>query len=446
MQPVYYQGDYLNPPLAQVHGGSAEDPFGIERPASLGRGLIELLYYLCLFNSAFLYRFGIYQIPYLAGGLVTVSGLLCIAMIAFSNEKFPLTFWVTCVVWMGANLSQVIGNGQMPIIANGLNLMAFFLCQQIMVYYICQNKAGRKRLLVFMAALAIVLIGISGEEVGSGKVKRLIVTETGGLLANANGAAYVCSFLAVALLFWSLRAAKIGRPFLWVMAAALTIITIRTLSRTGLLVLVLGCGLLLLSILSARGARIGGLVLLIVAALGASQLAFTVADSFHLLSERFGGEERNTASRTDLYDLRTLSDLLETTPFGRGADDAIMTSTGITAHNTFVYMHMAFGAVTAWPLIIWQIMLAIRVFRMARASDYPMDTRLMVVAFFGMVLAEYLTNNVTFLEISALYGTAIVEIYTAPYSRRAVARRASEGGGQSGDLSLSPYGGPPAYA
>lgn len=430
MQPLYYQDDYLNPTAGAVLASAAEDPFGIERPASSGRVLIEFLYYVCLFNAAFLYRFGIYQIPFLAGGLVTVSGLLCIAMIAFSPDKFPLAFWATCVMWLGANISQVIGNGQMPIIANGLNLMVFLVCQQMMVYYICQNRGGRKRLLIFMAGLAIVLIGIAGEEVGAGKVRRLAVTETGGLLANSNGAAYVCSFLAIALLFWSLRATKISRPFLWAMAAALTIVTIRTLSRTGILLLVLGFGMLLLAILSARGARLGGVIFLLVAAVGASQLAVTVGESFYMLRERFGGEYSNTMSRVDLYDTRTLIDLLATTPFGRGADDAVMTSTGITAHNTFVYMHMSFGAITAWPLIIWQIILGFRVFRMARASDYPMDTRLMIVSFYGMILAEYLTNNVTFLEISALYGTGMIEFYTAPYSRRAISERLSGGEGQ----------------
>lgn len=446
MQPLYYQDYYLAPSTGPAAATAADDPFGLERPATFPRVLIEVLYCLCVLNSAFLYRFGLHQIPYLAGGIVTVSGLLCIAIYAFSPEKFPLTFWASCVMWLAANVSQVIGNGQMPIIANGLNLMLFFVCQQMMVYYICQNRGARKRLLIYMASLAILLIGIAGEEMGSGKVKRLAVGETYGLLANSNGAAYICSFLSVALLFWSLRAVKISRPFLWVMAAALAIVTVRTLSRTGVLVLVLGFGMLVLAILSARGARLGGVVFLVVAAVGASQLAFTVAESFYMLRERIGGDYSSTMSRLNLYDMRTIMDLLSTTPFGRGPDQAIMTSTGITAHNTFVYMHMAYGAITAWPLVIWQIILGIRVFRMARASDYPMDTRLMVVAFYGMVLAEYLTNNMAFLEISAFYGTAMVEFYTSSYSRRSIAERAWRDDALPDGYPLASMGGPTAYA
>lgn len=445
-QPLYFDDPgYRDASL--VHAGDSHaDPLGIERPGSTVRLLIEFLYYICLFISAFLYKFGLNQIPLLGGGTVTISGLICIAVIALSNEKFPLTFWVSCLVWLAANASQVFGNGEMPIVATGVNLMLFFVCQQIMVYYICQNRAARKRLLLFMAALAILLIGVAGEEVGSRNVKRL-VSEAGGLLANANGAAYVCSFLSVALLFWSLRAVKIGRPFLWAMAAVLAIITIRTLSRTGVLLLVLGCGMLILSILSARGTRIGGLVLLFVGVVVASQLAYTVADSFDLLSARFGGERKNTESRTALYDLRTVSDLIGATPFGHGPNDAIMTSTGITAHNTFVYTFMAYGAVTALPIFIWQILLAIRVARMVRAPDLPLDTRLMVVTFYGMVFAEFLTNNLAFLEISALYGTAIVEIYTSPYSRAAIARREWEASVSQHDLiPASVYTSPQAYA
>lgn len=444
MQPLYYEYEYLQEQPAS--GVSSDDPFGIERPWTLAVGLVEVLYYLCLLNSVFFIQLGFYQVPMLSGGIITVSGLTCMALIAFSNNKFPLTFWAACIMWLGANLSQVLGNGDIPIIAQGVNLMLFFTCQQIMAYYLCQNSGSRKRLLLVMSIIVLALMGIAGEATGTGRVKRLSGTEGSGFLANANGVAYVCSFLAVALVFWSQRAVKIGRPFLWVMAAALTIITIQTLSRTGMLLLLVGGAMLLLSILAARGTRIGGLVFLLIAVLGASQLAYMVADSFLLIQERFAGEYSNTASRLGLYDLRTLSDLISTTPFGRGSDDAIMTSTGITAHNTFVHIHMAFGAITAWPLLIWQAILAIRVFRMARASDYPVDKRIMIVTFYGMILAEYLTNNMAFLEISALYGTAIVDFYTAPYSRRAIAERAEQTAAHPGEMALPTYGGPPAYA
>lgn len=426
MQSPLYYGDFLQAPPA-LGGGAAQDlAMGFEKPPTTARHTVEVLYYMCLVAAAFLYRFGLHNVPFLGGGILVVSGACCISILALSPEKFPLTFWIGCIMWVGANMSQVIGNGQMPIVSNGPNLMLFFICHQMMAFFICQNAGGRKRLLIFLAGLAIVLIGIGGEEVGAGKVKRLAVTETGGLLSNSNSAAYVCSFLAVALLFWSLRATKVSRPILWILAAALTIFTIRTLSRTGMMLLVVGFGMLMLAIVSARGARIGGLVLLLVAVVGVSQFAYMVADSFELLGRRFGGEYRNTMSRVDLYDLRTLSDLISTTPFGVGPDDAIMTSTGITAHNTFVYMHMAFGAVTAWPIIIWQLILGLRVARLVRASEIPMDTRLMVVTFYGMIFAEYLTNNVTFLELSAVYGTAVIEVYTSPFSKAAIARREME--------------------
>src|SRR5262249_54939887 len=160
-----------------------------------------------------------------------------------------------------------------------------------------------------------------------------------------------------------------------------------------------------LAILLARGARLGGLVLVVFGAIAAFQMAYLFAGSIDLLKNRFEGERRNTESRTMLYDVRTLSDLWDTTPFGRGPDRAANTSTGINAHNTFVYMHMAFGAITAWPLLIWQIAMGLRVLRMLRDSAVPIDSRLMVLAFYGMVFGEYMTNNTSFMEISALVGT-----------------------------------------
>jgi len=446
MQAHSYQDEYLYAAAAYSPGNAQELDLGFDKPSSFARLTVEVLYLMCLLASAFPNHLGLHKVAFLGGGITTVSGLCCISFIALSSEKFPLTFWIGCIIWVGANVSEVIGNGQLPFISNGPNLMLFFICQQMMAYFVCQNAGGRKRLLLFLAVLAIILVGMGGEEVGAGKIKRLAVTETGGLLSTSNSTAYVCSFLAVALLFWSLRAAKFSRPILWIMAAVLTFITIRTLSRTGILLLIVGMGMLLLSILSARGARIGGLVLLMVGALIVFQFGHTVADSFELIGRRFGGERENTMSRIDLYDLRTIGDLLSTTPFGFGPDDAVMTSTGITAHNTFIYMHMAYGAVTAWPLIIWQVMLGLRVARLARASEIPMDARLMVVTFYGMIAAEYLTNNVAFLEVSALYGTAIVECYSAPFSRRAITDRALRGDNQAATLPMASYDGPSAYA
>jgi O-antigen ligase len=280
--------------------------------------------------------------------------------------------------------------------------------------------------LLFIAATTILALVLGGQGVKHGRSDRLAAEEF-AMMGNPNSVAYICGFLCVTLLFWSLRSAKSFRPILWLLSAVLAYFTFRSVSRVGIVILGFGLLMLLITILSARGARTGGLVMLLIAFVALWQFAFMFSESFDMLERRLGSERRNTESRTKLYNLSTLGDLASATPFGFGPRGSTLTSTGITAHNTFVYTYMAYGAIAAWPYLIWVIILGVRVVRLMRARDLPADTRLMVFTLFSMIMAEHLTNNVGFAEITAVVGTAVVDKYTRPYSARAMAQRELEG-------------------
>jgi hypothetical protein len=98
---------------------------------------------------------------------------------------------------------------------------------------------------------------------------------------------------------------------------------------------------------------------------------------------------------------------------------------GIAPHNTFLYVHLAYGGMCAYIYLAWLLLLSTRIFRMMLGHELPMDTKLLVVAMFGMGLGAQLLSNQGYVFLASMYGIAVVEKYTHPYRRSAVLARAA---------------------
>ena len=68
--------------------------------------------------------------------------------------------------------------------------------------------------------------------------------------------------------------------------------------------------------------------------------------------------------------------------------------------------------------LLWIGILGVRILRMLRAGDFPMDIRLFVLAVFGMSLAAQLLSNMGYMFLTSVYAAAVTEKYTQVYSRR----------------------------
>lgn len=391
----------------------------IEHPPSLGSKLVECLFYLTFLNSVFVFTSGANMIPYLGGGAVSIAGLICFVVLLGEAKRLPFSFWCALAMNIGATLSQA-RFGQLPLIGEGLNALFLWMCQLLMFCYLVRNDATQKRVLFFVSVIMVVIVYMSGT---GGRAHRLHLEEysVGSSFGNANQLAYMCGLFSIALLFWSLRSAKMLRPVLWVLAAMLLFLVIRTVSRGG--ILTLGCGLavLLTAIMLGRGVRLSGIILVLVALVALSQFAHLAADYLDMFEDRLG----QSSVRTKVYDYQTLVDLWDTVIFGAGHRYAIVGSAGIQAHNSFIYTHRAFGGITAWPMVFWLVVLAIRLSRMLIGRELLMDLRLQAVALFGMSLACLLLSNQGYMYTSTMLAMAIVEKYTAPYTSRRIRHRAA---------------------
>ncbi len=397
-------------------------PIHVDEPPSILRKIVELLVYIPVIVSAFLGVWGLHQVRFFGGGTSFAATLFTILVVLLSGQRPPFSVWLAVVIWLGANISQTIGNGQTPVTGAGLPMLLFHIGTLLGMWYVAQNPAAERRMIFFYVILLIVLTYMGGQTMRShASVERLELEGVGGLMANPNSIAYMAGILGIAMLFRSLRESAALKPILWLLAIVMFILLMRTVSRTGLVLFAVGLMAFMVAALGGRGVRVSGLIFLCIVVLFASQFAYLIADQIVSYQKRV---RVDTEGRLGIFSLSTLSDLMSTFIFGRGPERAISTATGIAPHNTFIYMHLAFGGITAYPYLAWLSILGIRILRMLRARDFPLDIKAFVVAMYLMAVGGEGTNNINFTLYSSVYAWAIIEKYTAMYSHRGMALRA----------------------
>ena len=121
------------------------------------------------------------------------------------------------------------------------------------------------------------------------------------------------------------------------------------------------------------------------------------------------------SSRQSVYNKWTLPDLKDTIFLGKGK--LYVPRAGIEAHNSFLYTHMTFGGITAWPYLIWLLYLCKRIYSMLYVQYISINSKIMVIALFGMALISQFFSNQGYYFLSTIYATAIIEKYAIPYNK-----------------------------
>jgi len=343
--------------------------------------------------------------------------MICFVILMVQRERLPASIWFALAMNVGANLSQTM-RGEMPIVGAGLNFLFLWMCQLLVVCYLVRNDACRKRILVFLAVMILICTVFFGQATGAYGQRRLGLEKqaVGGTMANANDLAHTAAPLALAILFWSLRAARSARPWLWALGLAMLVVVVRTVSRGG--IISTGCGLTVLAvtILLGRGARLGGILMVLFGALALSQLAFLVSDPWSLFEKRMGQKSERLA----VYNRQTWEDLAETMVLGRGTQMSYVRAAGIHAHNTYINIHLTYGGITAIPYLVWVGYLGWRTARfLMRREAAPLTLRMELLCLFGMALAAQLLSNLGIVFLSSVYAVAVIEKYTRRLPRQA---------------------------
>jgi hypothetical protein len=389
------------------------DPFGMERPPSVASKVVEFVAYLWVLNTSFV-QVGGRAIPYFGAGVLFLTAGLAFIVARVQGDRLARSVWFILAMNVAATVSQ-LSHGQLPIVGDGLRELFNWLCEFIIFSYLVRNAPTRHRVVLVYCVVILVSYQLAGAVSGVG-YKRAALKEgiVGGGFGNGNDLAYIATTFIVALLFWSLSAPKLLRPILWIVGAGLVYVVVATVSRGAMLALGTALSLLLVTVLLGRGVRGSGLVLVCAAVIGISQGLVFLEKPLDTLERRF--KERSI--RTKVYNSETVNDLAKTLVFGRGTKDARTTANRLSAHNTFLNLHLVFGGPMAWIYLGWIAMLSRRLWRMFWAKDYPFHIKMEVIACFGVSLTCQLLSNYGVLATGSVYTMALVDFVTMPYAGR----------------------------
>lgn len=384
------------------------DPPSVEHPASFMRLLVELSFYLLIVVELFPAQLGLSGIKFLAGGVVAGGGLLCFFAYHAGREQLPKSLYFILAMNVMANLSLVVGHGEAPILGDGLTELFHWITYALMISYLVRNRMAEKRLLVFMAATILLSVYFGGVEKMHFGRPRLELQGVGGNFKNANDLAYYSGLVAIALLFRSVKSGMLFRILLCLLAFGLILVCARTVSRGGLLALTFGITLFMTTIVVIEDKFKSFLTvttfLLVIAGLFAVFSAPVL-----LLLERIG--ETSYGRRVGVYLISPLEDMLNTLVLGMGQSGAV-TGAGISAHNSFMHTHIAYGGLVAYIYVAWMIWLGCGVWKCWFDSQSPREVKVFVLAIFTMMVISHIFSNRGYLFLSSIYVAAMIEKYT----------------------------------
>ena len=381
---------------------------------------LEILFYLIIVSTFFPEISGINQFDNLGGLLITSAGFLVLLFYYIKKEKLPKSFIFLLLINISANLIQYIGYKE-PFIF-GLGLPELFLCGWtfLMVSYLIKNDKIEKR--VVLIASIIILVQISVSNIFLSDYQRLVLGSSAGGFADANRLAYVSGTFAILLIFYTIRAKLIRRVIYLIISGFLIYFCLRTASRGGIIALTLGLFLFLVSIsLSSRFSKFRSRVVLVI--LFIIFLLFvinSIVDEINILNIRFA-DMHSYQKRLNVFSAGLWKDLNSTILLSMGSiGEYAKTSSGISAHNTFIYNHMVYGGLTAYIYLIWMFWLFIGIVKLIKDKAVSLIQKTRIISLGWILVITIFTSNMSYIFISSIFIIAMIDKSTKDYNRRII--------------------------
>jgi O-antigen ligase len=291
------------------------------------------------------------------------------------------------------------------------------LCHFLLIYSVALNRKAYHRWILLMSGSIVVASMIGGTmRSGAEYSGRLYLESVAGSYGDPNELAYGAAAAAIGLLFYSLRTKGWLRPAIWGLVVVLVVIILQTLSRGGLATFVVAFMCFLLAVAGARGMRLKGLIGVMffvgVAAVGGHVVTQQLTD----VRTRFG--EGSVRIENFIY---VWHDLPGTIIKGKGGGEhGYVEHTQVEAHNTFFYMHLAWGGPAAYLFLAWMGTVFIRLVRMLSTSTAPLHLRMEVTAMLFVAFAACMMSNNGLLIFGTVTALALADKYLVSFSGTAV--------------------------
>ncbi|MBE0575230.1 MAG: hypothetical protein IH613_04950 [Desulfuromonadales bacterium] len=371
-----------------------------ERTVDLWLIGIEFLLYFSMTCRVFGAQFGILNIYGLSGAIILASAVLAFVIMIFRHESIPVSVYFALIISIIANITDLYFYELFN------RNMVYWLSFLMMACFITRNDAALFRFIVFLSTCVLISVYLGGQwfdiELGHTRLG-LTGNAAGSMFANPNALAQFAALTSTALLFYSIRCRLATKLFCLVLAVSLSSIVLMTLSRTGLLMFGLGLFCYIVALLIGRK---GGIDLLILALL--AFVAITVfAVQFDNITTGYYYRMQTESDRITYWQSAS-EDMLDTLFSGQGSY-AGFTSTGIKPHNTFLWLHLAFGGFCAWFYVGWLAWLGCATFKCMFLNVLSPVEKLELGAFFIMFLMVQFVAIFAPANFGFILGIAIIE-------------------------------------
>lgn len=361
---------------------------------------VEILLYSSISIRVFAEYLGVLKLSGLSGALIIISGLTCFLIMASLSDKFPVSLLFIVVINLFANITDYYINEHMS------KDMLFWLSLFLMGSYVVREHTGALRFAFFLAVIILISVLLEGEMSGIQEgYQRLGLSSdsVGTMFANSNALAQFAGVTGIALLFLGLQSSWPIKFLSWSVALALFVVVLLAVSRTGLILVLVGSSFFLFAL--CRSYKFFGVFVfgILIIGLIAFMSTYGVNEYVDAYSFRFSQDSGRLAQLDSVG-----SDLVDTLFAGHGQDEGL-TSTGFLPHNAFLRMHLAYGGVCAWFYVAWLLWLGVETFRCARSEALSVILRIETVAMYLVfILVQPVTISPAF-NYGFILGVALIE-------------------------------------
>jgi hypothetical protein len=361
---------------------------------------IEMLVYISLAGRIFIRPLGIYNITGLSGAIILASGIICFAVMIIKRERLPTSIFFIIGITLFANLTDVLKLGMLA--KEPLFAASFFL----MLCYIFRSPNAAKRFCFFLAACVFysVIMGGTYASEGYGHLRlQLDSNIVATVFANSNNLAQVALVPAIALLFFSLRSRLFTKLLCWLSFIGLSAVALLTVSRQGVVLLGVGLFFYFTAAFMSRKNKIAPFAVLLLLLVTASLFATQTTEITENYLYRFSlGSERIN------YWLSATEDMADTIINGYGTTKAY-TADGYQPHNTFLWMHLAYGGICAYLYLAWLFWMGFKVLRLFFVKDIEANIKIETLAMFLIYFLGQAVNVFALSNYGFLLATVMIE-------------------------------------
>ncbi|MDZ4186086.1 MAG: O-antigen ligase family protein [Desulfuromonadales bacterium] len=349
-----------------------------------GRIIVECLFYLSIGSRVFAPQLGLLRFTGLSGAMILASATICLLIIRARHEGIPTSIYFALFINIFAVITDLVW-------LSTLNRdMIFWLSALLMACFIFRDERAISRGLLFIGACVAGALTFNAvfaaEKLG---IMRLYLNKdgAGAMFANSNDLAQIACVTAVILLFRGISRPLVTKLVLYAAALGLAGVTLLTLSRQGIVFLVVGFVLYFIALLLKRNRSFE--LIIITAAIAV--FTFYNMDSLTEVINGYAYRFTQDSGRTN-YWMTALRDMKNSLLAGHSSINAYSFD-GSLPHSTFLWLHLAFGGVCAWIYALWVAYLGWQTSRFVLGHGHgSWPIRIETLTIFLMFLAAQFTT------------------------------------------------------